>query len=330
MGRALARGTLSGATPARAELIEDAGAGAASDEFFRCEPYLAAERTTHTLRIEPGGSGGAVLLAPLIVREIPGGAGRDAISPYGYPGVVSPAGPPGGPPLDHRDVDWSPTGLVSILLRATALGPHPLAGSERGTLQVSDPSEPRKSRMSDRQQIRRNAEAGYETEVVPGPDADDRRRAGFRRAYEQTMVRTGASRRYFYDREWFDAALSSPRTWLVLVDAPGGEEVAAASIGALSDGALHYFLSGTADEHLREAPMKNGIVALQELSEELDAPLNLGGGLRPGDGLEEFKRGFANAQAPFVAHEVICDMGAYERLASGREAGDFFPAYRAS
>ncbi len=165
--------------------------------------------------------------------------------------------------------------------------------------------------------------------LSPGPESSEEERAGFRRAYEQTMARAGASERYFFDRAWFDAVLSSPRTWLVLVSAPGGGEVAAASIAALSDGVLHYFLSGTADEHLREAPMKNLIVALQDLSEELGVPLNLGGGLQPGDGLEEFKRGFANAQAPFVTHEIVCDPDSYERLAAGREAGDFFPAYRA-
>jgi hypothetical protein len=75
--------------------------------------------------------------------------------------------------------------------------------------------------------------------------------------------------------------------------------------------------------------MKNLIVALQDLSEELDAPLNLGGGLTPGDGLEEFKRGFANRREPFVAHEVVCDREAYDRLITGREVEGFFPAYRA-
>ena len=69
----------------RAELLADGGAAARSDEFFRCGPYLGAERATHTLRVE---ADAAVLVAPLIVREIPGGGGLDAVSPYGYPGVV--------------------------------------------------------------------------------------------------------------------------------------------------------------------------------------------------------------------------------------------------
>ena len=310
---------------AKADLLADGGEAAASEEFFRCRPYLAAERATHTLRID---AGDAVLVAPLLVRDIPGSGGIDAVSPYGYPGLVPTTEQRGLSPLSPEVVDWSATGLVSLFLRGTALGPHALVGSERGTLQVSDPAEKRKSRPSDRQQIRRNETAGYAVEVTPGPDSDEDARAGFRRVYEQTMVRTEATQRYFFDRDWFDAALSSDRTWLAVARAPAGE-VAAASIAALSDGVLHYFLSGTGDDHLREAPMKNLIVALQDISDELGAPLNLGGGLSPGDGLEEFTRGFANRREPFIAHEVVCDRGAYDRLSAGRDAEGFFPAYRA-
>jgi hypothetical protein len=57
-------------------------------------------------------------------------------------------------------------------------------------------------------------------------------------------------------------------------------------------------------------------------------PLNLGGGIVPGDSLDSFKQGFANASAEFRTHEIVCDSAAYERLSAGRDAGDFFPAYR--
>lgn len=310
---------------ARAELLADGGAAATSRELFRSRPYLEAEDVTHTLRIE---ARGGELVGPLIVRDIPGSAERDAVSPYGFPGIVA-TGAPIGEPIDPGEVDWSATGLVSIFARATALGPHALAGVERGILLISDPAEPRKSRPSDRRQVRRNEAEGYSTSVRPGPEAGAEERAGFRRVYEQTMVRAEASDRYFFDPRWFDAVFSSDRSWLVTVTGPDGE-TAAASIAALSDGVLHYFLSGTGDDHLAAAPMKNAVVAEQDLSDELGAPLNLGGGLRPGDGLEEFKRGFANRREPFLAHEIVCDADAYERLGAGRgDAAGFFPAYRA-
>jgi hypothetical protein len=308
--------------------VADGGAAASSEEFFRCPAYLRAEGATHSLVIRLSGDA-RDLVAPLIVREIEGSDLRDAVSPYGYPGVVPREEPESPEPLDPASIDWSATGLVSAFVRATAVGPHALAGAERGRLQISDPALERKSRMSDRQQMRKNEASGYEPALRRGPESSEEERAGFRRAYHETMARTGASERYLFDRGWFDEILSSPRTWLALLNAPGGE-VAAASIAALSDGVLHYFLSGTAGAHLRQAPMKNVIVTLQDLSDELAVPLNLGGGLGSGDGLEEFKRGFANAQIPFLAHEIVCDAEAYERLSAGRPGRDFFPAYRAS
>lgn len=328
-----------GAPSARAALIEDGGAAAVSEEFFRSRPFLDAEGATHTLRIE---SDNVELFAPLLVREIPNSDARDAISPYGYPGLagsrggarrslpaVAPAGTPPTPPaLDPRTIDFSATGLVSVFLRHT-LGRSPLAGAtERNVVQIADPSLPPKSRPSDRRQVRRNLEAGYELTLVPGAETSSDQRAGFVDVYEQTMRRTAAAGHYFFGQAYFDRILAADRTWLALLTAPAGD-LAAASIAAVSDGFLHYYLSGSADDHLRGAPMKNIVSRLVELAQELELPLNLGGGLAPGDALEEFKRGFANRQQPWHTSEIVCDREMYEHHAGGRAAGDFFPAYRA-
>jgi len=322
-----------------AELLADRGAAAGSEEFFRSRPFLDAEGVTHTLRIE---AGSAELLAPLIVREIPGTHVRDAISPYGYPGLAEgsrggarrslPAvAPPGAPPtplLDPEEVDFSTTGLVSLFIRHT-LGEPPLSGAaERNVVQIADPELPAKSRSSDRNQINKNRRAGYEVELVPGPEASAEQRAGFLAAYEETMRRAGASERYFFAAAYFDRILESDRAWLVLAHALGGG-VAAASITVRSDGFLHYYLSGSADAHLRDSPMKNVVAALVELSTEQGLPLNLGGGLSRGDALEEFKRGFANREQVWRTSEIVCDRAAYGRLASGGDTAGFFPAYRA-
>ncbi|MFL5872471.1 MAG: GNAT family N-acetyltransferase [Solirubrobacterales bacterium] len=327
---------------ARAELIEDGGEAAADDQFFRSRPFLDAEGATHTLRIE---SEARELLAPLIVREIEGTGERDAISPYGYPGLVW--GERRGcllpdplaslapcvrtetpPPLDPDAIDFSETGLVSVFLRHT-LGPPPLVDtSERNVVQIADPSLPPKSRPSDRRQVRRNLEAGYVLDLIPGAETTAEQRAGFLDVYEQTMRRTEAAPHYFFAPAYFDRVLEAERAWLAFATAAGGA-LAAASIAAVSDGYLHYYLSGSADSHLREAPMKNIVTRLVEHSAELGLPLNLGGGISPGDALEEFKRGFANRSQPWVTSELVCDADAYARLSDGREAGGFFPAYRA-
>jgi hypothetical protein len=327
---------------ARAELIEDRGAAAASSEFFRSTPFLEAEAATHTLLIE---SDETQLLAPLVVREIPGTDQRDAVSPYGYPGLtesdgrrggvsrtlpaVSPGDTPPAPPtLDPTAIDWTATKLVSIFIRH-ALAPSPLANAtERNVVQIADPALPPKSRPSDRRQVRRNLEAGYAVELAPGPKTTPQQRAAFLAAYEQTMRRTGAAEHYFFGAAYFDRIFEADRTWLALATAPDGE-VAAASIAAVSDGYLHYYLSGSTDSRLRDAPMKNVVTSLVEHSRELGLPLNLGGGISAGDALEEFKRGFANRQQAWLTSELICDREKYAELSAGKEAGGYFPAYRA-
>jgi hypothetical protein len=195
-------------------------------------------------------------------------------------------------------------------------------------VQIADPTLRPKSRGSDRNQINKNLRNGYELSLVPGPETSAAQRAGFLAAYEQTMRRTGASERYFFGADYFDRILEFRRSWLALAHAPGGE-IAAASIATVSDGYLHYYLSGSADSHLRDSPMKNVVASLVELSAELELPLNLGGGISRGDRLEEFKRGFANRELPWRSSEIVADPSAYARLSAGRDAGDFFPAYRA-
>jgi Acetyltransferase (GNAT) domain len=330
---------VSGAT---ATLLEDRGEAAVGGEFFRSREFLDAEEATHTLRIE---SNEGVLVAPLIVREIEGTGERDAVSPYGYPGFGVGEGRGGllpdplaslalsvrtetPPPLNPADIDFSGTGLVSVFLRHR-LGRSPLAGAtERNVVQIADPELPRKSRPSDRRQVRRNLEAGYELELVAGPETTPGQRAGFLEVYEQTMRRTEAAAHYFFGAGYFERILEADRTWLALAKGPEGD-LAAASIAAVSDGYLHYYLSGSADSHLRAAPTKNVVTLLVEHAGELGLPLNLGGGISPGDALEEFKRGFANRSLAWLTSELICDESAYAELSAGRPRNGFFPAYRA-
>ena len=328
------RGGLSGV----AWLEADAGAAAASDEFFRSRQFLEAEGVTHTLIVELEDRRSAI---PLIVRDISGSAGPpnpadrgeprhhevhalDASSPYSYPG-----GEVTGEPIDPSQVDWSQTGLVSVFIRDRLGEPTALAGAaDRSIVLVSDPELKRKSRMSDRQQIRKNEAAGYEISRTPGPECDAERRAAFHAVYMETMDHLAASDRYRFEPAYFDLLFDSPRTDLFIVTGPEGD-TAAAAITAISDGFLHYYLSGTADAHRKGAPSKNMIVAVTDYAEGLGLPMNLGGGVQPGDSLEEFKRGFANRELPFRTHEVVCDLSLYAQLSAGRADDGFFPLYRA-
>lgn len=308
---------------ATATLLADAGAAAAGTEFFRSSEFYEAEGVSHSLVIEADELRVAV---PLIARAIPGTDLKDAISPYGYPGceVSEP-----DLALDPGRIDWSATGLVSIFIRHQ-LGTSPVfqGSTARNAVLISDPALPRKSRMSDRQQIRKNLKAGFELTITPGPETSDEQRSAFVDAYSETMRRTGAAERYFFTDSYFKTLLRSAATWLFLIYEPGGE-VAAGSLAVRSDGMLHYYLSGTADSYLRGAPMKNILAEMTDFAWQHDLPLNLGGGMKAGDALEQFKRGFANREEHLHTSELICDPATYAELSDGIDAGGFFPAYRA-
>lgn len=302
----------------RAELHADAGASAAGHDFFRSAPFLAAEGATHTIEVGPA-------RIPVIVREIPGTGLSDAISPYGYPGATLDAG---SEPIDSAQADWSPTRLVSLFVRDRIGLPSLRGGTERSVVQVHDPAGERAVRSRLAEQVRSNERAGWEVTVADGPSAGSEEREEFHRLYTQTMERTGAAERYFFDAAYFDEILSFEHSWLIAAGSAEGE-VGAGAIAVVSDRFLHYYLGGTADSALEASPFKNVVLGMLNLADELGLPLNLGGGLKAGDGLEAFKRGFANAELPFVTHEIVCDPEAYGRLAGGREAGGSFPAYRA-
>ncbi len=305
-----------------ARLLADRGESCHEREFFRSEQFLEAEGTTHSLLIERHDDSVAI---PLLVREIEGATGaQDAVSPYSYPG-----GKVSGSPIDPAEIDWSGTGLVSAFVRDRLGEPVALEGGrDRSIVLLHDPELPRKSRMSDRQQIRKNAAAGYEVSDLPGPETSSEQRADFHRVYTETMRAVSATDRYLFAPAYFDLLFSSPLSRMFIARGPE-DDMAAAAITVLSDGFIHYYLSGTADTHRRRAPSKNLITAVSDRADEDGMPMNLGGGVEPGDGLEEFKRGFANRELAFRTHELICDPELYAELSAGRGDSGYFPLYRA-
>ncbi|CAM3760659.1 GNAT family N-acetyltransferase [Corallococcus soli] len=308
---------------ASAMLVPDAGASALSEEFFCSAHHLRAEGVTHTLVIR-GHAGGALCL-PLIVRPIEGTPYRDAISPYGFPGGAM----EGLSGVSKHDVDWADTELVSIFVRDRVQGPRCFAEpTARNEVFFVDPGLPLVLREMHRRHQRRNVRQGFVSTVCVAREAPREERQGFMDVYRQTMVRDHARARYFFSDGYFEELFTAPGAWLATTRAPDGQ-VASSALVVRSDGLLHYYLGGTADAHLTQSPAKNVFGAMIELCTRLGLPLHLGGGLQPGDGLEDFKRGFANASTRLHTHEIVCEPGVYSSLSEGLPAGTFFPAYRA-
>jgi hypothetical protein len=309
--------------PRVAELVADQGRAAETDDFFRSRTFFDAEGVSHSLLVE---SDGMELALPLLVHDIGETGSRDAITPYGYPGAAIRSGD--GRPPDPEALDWSATGLVSIFVR-DRIGGEPCFRdpTTRSSVQIHDPSRERQVRSRFAEQIRSNEKLGYHVERLRGPDTSVEQRVSFHTLYTDTMRGVEATARYFFELDYFSTILAFEHSWLFLARSPE-RTTAAGAIAAISDGMLHYYLGGTFEIHRAKSPFKNVADAMIGLADELGVPLNLGGGLKPGDGLEDFKRGFANAELPFRTHEVVCDPATYSRLSEGCGDSSFFPVYR--
>ena len=228
-------------------------------------------------------------------------------------------------------VDWSATG-AGERLRPRAARRGAVARRtrrERSRVLVHDPA-----------RAARGARAGWPSRSAPtratgwsveGARPGDARaeRDGFAAAYARDDAPRGR-RRALLLRALLPRRCALLRAQLARGRSPRRGSSGAAAIAAVSDSILHYFLGGTADAARRASPFKNVVEAMLDLADELGLPLNLGGGVAPGDGLEEFKRGFANSAAGLSARKRS---SATRRVrapgAPARRPARFFPAYRA-
>jgi hypothetical protein len=314
------------------------------DVYFRpgyCRAYEAAGEG----RLVGVRTDGA--LFPLLLRELPyGEQGLDAITPYGYGGLL---------PLEsdtvtdlHQLRDWcATTGVVSVLLRL-----HPLVG---GLTDLSQPDRAEvrpfgpttaveldrveegrlrgmsKGRKADLNVARRE---GVEVAWDGGGDALDR----FREVYDATMTRLGAGEHYLFPPEYYRTLSAGLGEALGVALARRGDEVVGGAL-FLADPRgpwAHYHLSGTTDAG-RE--LKAGTLLVHEgalwaaaRGKEL---LHLGGGTSGADSLYAFKRSFGGRELQYSFATLVADAGRYDALVERRRAepepprAGFFPAYRA-
>jgi hypothetical protein len=288
---------------------------------------------------------GAAMLLPLILRPIPGG-GKDATSPYGYPGPIF-----AGPRDDRFATDaiseaakvLAEQGVVSLFVRFhPLLNPEPR--SEFGTivshgetvvidLSQDDAEMWRETRRNHRREIRNAQLAGHRVYE----DVDLRHFARFTDLYQQSMLRVDAAPFYFFDDAYFDALRSTlgSRLHLIVVELDG--VIATASIEVETDGIVQDYLTGTDERLNRHAPGKLLIHFVRSWARQRgNRWLHLGGGLGAvNDSLLAFKAGFSRRRLPFHTLRAVLDEDRYRELVRtfnpvcDPDAVDgFFPAYR--
>ena len=267
---------------------------------------------------------GKTLLLPILIRPIPGG-GRDAASPYGYPG-----------PLVRGTDDpnflreallaavrlLADEGIVSLFVRFHPLL-NPVAPSGIGQLvrggdtisidlQLPSAELWRQTRANHRIQINRALRAGR-TAVL---DEDWTDFEAFKRLYDATMTRLSATDKYRFGDAYFDGLRSvlgdHLKLWIVEIDGA----LATAGLFVETSGIIQYHLSGANPDYARDGLMKLVVHFVRSWGKEHgDSELFLGGGVASADdSLFHFKAGFSSRRFPFHTLRVVVDEDAYTRL----------------
>jgi len=281
---------------------------------------------------------------PLVLRGMQDGA-SDAISPYGYAGILSDR--PKDQSFHRAAMDAAiellrAEGVVSLLLRLHPLLPVDGIGHLGQTVAIptvvvdlSGTPEQIWSgmRKNHRRDIERARRLGHEFQFEDSPEAF----AAFRRIYAETMVRQGASDYYLFDDAYFDGLQSALGDRLMLATVRVDGDVAAAGLFTRSNGIVQLHLSGSDDAHAIHWTTKLLYHGVATSAQEYgDRWFHLGGG-RGGanDSLFHFKAGFSSHRAVYDTMRLVIREADYEALVRAHspgvdphEPGGYFPHYR--
>ena len=322
-------------------------ASPAPDVYYRpgyCGAYEEAGHGRATAVVTDGA------VFPLLVRPLPfGEEGFDAVTPYGYGGLL-PRAEGSDPASAVRQLrDWCATnGVVSCLLRLHPLlgGPGQLSGIDDADVEIHEHGpttavDPRRTaaetgRLEGMSKGRKADLTIARRELRLDWGSDEEALDSFRRVYDDTMQRVGAGEFYLFPPEYYRALADGLGERFGVALARRGDEVVGAAIFLADRRFAHYHLSGTTDAG-RE--LKAGTLVVHagaEWARERGCELlHLGGGTSGADSLFAFKKSFGGETYTYSYATLVADRERYDALVARRGEEDepprsgFFPAYRA-
>ncbi len=283
---------------------------------------------------------------PYLRREVPAGTGEwDLVSPYGYAGVVAPDDVSRAAFVTSFRQTARERGLVAEFLRTNpfdvtdprtaGLGvdswrAHPtfVVALGTGDSAVEDYWDGCEGRH--RTAVRKAGKSGVVVGQVPAEQLTDAG-SGFRVMYDETMDRVGSSGRLRMPDAYYEQLVEGLGDGVVLLQAVQDGEPVAASIFMVWDDRVHYHLSGSTPDGMRNGATN---ALLDHAVRTLIPPggrLHLGGGVSEGDGLEKFKRSLSTEQTTVFLCRTVVDRGRYDELVAASSAPaetNYFPAYR--
>lgn len=285
---------------------------------------------------------GVEAILPLILRDVPGQEGKwqDALSPYGYPGLIltQDKGPANFEKVLTAYHQFAKeAGVVATFVRLHPLHNQILLPEQPGiqqtfrgktySINLREGKEVIRANYSSnhRRNLKKLRKLGYQVVF----DAWEHLPA-WQEIYVATMDRLGAGTYYKFDLAYFQNLEEQLNCRLVTVMGPEGD-IACGGIFTYYADTIQYHLGGTAASHLAIAPSKLMFDAVMEASAEQAQwkSLHLGGGVgAKEDSLARFKKGFANREHWFRTLEMIHHKEVYQNLSAGKEDTGFFPLYR--
>lgn len=285
-------------------------------------------------------SGSTEALFPLLIRklDVNGEVVRDAITPYGYGGLLRLSGPEHPEAEAMREIfrklrDWArASGLVACAIRL-----HPLL-DQHASCGISDISEEwirlfsrgettaidlrhwdepqgaTQAMTENRRRDLKKARSALQVRISEGPalgeDLDI-----FRGLYRQAMTRLKADEFFFFEREYFDYLAKGLGNKLAVITLLAGDRAVASALFLRDRQFAHYHLGGSNDEGRQHRAGTLYIIAACEWAHRKGcALLHLGGGSQPNDTLWHFKRSFGGNVCSYFYVTLIADPEQHKRL----------------
>ena len=279
----------------------------------------------------------------------------DAISPYGYPGILLSDEARSSAEFTHHAFNefqqtFKSRGICSAFLRlhpilsdnfSEVFPPHSLTDNGETVsmdLSLSVDEIWAKTRRGHQSTINKCKRLGLTARTVSFAEYMDE----FLDIYQETMDRLKAKDSYYFDREYFTDLLKlGDHLHLVIVESES--KIVCASLFFESCGIVQAHLGGTKTEFLKQSPF-NLLLHHARLwaKERGNKFLHIGGGVGgQKDKLFTFKSGFSKQRHQFFTMRLIIDEEKYDYLVSHKaqaknisvaqlKESNFFPAYRAN
>ncbi len=148
--------------------------------------------------------------------------------------------------------------------------------------------------------------------------------------YDATMKCKQAQSEYRFSLDFFHSMNELLSTAILISAYDYGDLCAGAIILQYGDYA-HYFLSASDGTHrnIMNLIIQRAILKAKGMGCKI---FNLGGGRKPHDSLESFKRSFSHTTKPFFTYRKVHNQDVYDKLCESRgiapESEGYFPAYR--